>query len=65
MVSELRSGPQLSCTPTNTEAFCDKTSHLTNCAGGNHKVRDNINAVRSGPLAHLSDNLTDEIDHLK
>ncbi|CAN6541725.1 unnamed protein product [Malus baccata var. baccata] len=29
-------------TPTNTDAFCDKTPHLTDCAGDNYQVGDNI-----------------------
>ncbi|RXH75213.1 hypothetical protein DVH24_029934 [Malus domestica] len=29
-------------TPTNTDVFCDKTSHLTDCASDNYQVRDNI-----------------------
>ena len=43
----------LNSTPTNTEVFCDKTPHLTNCAGGNYQVEDNIGAVGSGHLARL------------
>ncbi|RXH81161.1 hypothetical protein DVH24_005075 [Malus domestica] len=35
-------------TPTNTETFCDKTSYLTDCVGGNYQVRDNISIVGNG-----------------
>ncbi|RXI01423.1 hypothetical protein DVH24_014772 [Malus domestica] len=49
----------LKLTPTNTGAFCDKIIHLTDCAGGNYQVGDNIGVVGSGPLARLSDNSTD------
>ncbi|RXH93495.1 hypothetical protein DVH24_014071 [Malus domestica] len=34
--------------PTNTETFCDKTSHLKDCAGGNYQVGDNIGVVGNG-----------------
>ncbi|RXI00203.1 hypothetical protein DVH24_037751 [Malus domestica] len=59
-------------TPTNTEAFCDKISHLTDCVGGNYQVgdnigdvgsgnyliRNNIGVIGSGPLTRLFDNST-------
>ena len=45
-------------TPTNTEAFCDKTPHLTDCAGGNYQVGDNVNVIEVRPLARLSNNST-------
>ncbi|RXH96812.1 hypothetical protein DVH24_009654, partial [Malus domestica] len=34
-------------TLTNTEAFCDKTPHLTDCACDNYQVGDNIGVVGS------------------
>ncbi|RXI01426.1 hypothetical protein DVH24_014775 [Malus domestica] len=37
----------LNLNPTNTEVFCDKTPHLTNCAGGNYQIGDKI--------SHLTD----------
>ena len=45
-------------TPINIETFCDKTPYLMDCAGGNYQVEDSIGVIRSGSLAHLSDNLT-------
>ncbi|CAN6571148.1 unnamed protein product [Malus baccata var. baccata] len=35
-------------TLTNTEGFYDKTPHITDCAGSNYQVGDNIGVVRSG-----------------
>ncbi|CAN6559187.1 unnamed protein product [Malus baccata var. baccata] len=35
----------LNPTSTNTEAFCDKISYLTDCVCGNYQVRDNIDVV--------------------
>ena len=36
-------------TPTNTEFFCDKTPQLTDYAGGNCQVEENIDVIGNVP----------------